>query len=164
MEKNQRHEVPSIYKKFSTLIRIALVHVNQFFFRTYDREYFLKYLADLWMDIGAYHRAIVLCKAAQQISDSPQARATIGWCYLELNEPGLALPYLESAWSKMKDPGLTLSLANCHWRLSNDVEAQKIVDWLEAFPPSHAPQEWFDNFNELKKAMGKARPGSYRKL
>lgn len=145
-----------IFKKVVTVAHIGFAYVIQFVFRKYDWEYFWNFTADLWMDINAYHRAIASCRKALESSKSPQALYNIGWCYLHLGKPAMALPYLEEAWEKMREPSLALSLACCHLQLGNDENAKVILDRLETFPPAHVPREWHDYFNELRVALSQA--------
>lgn len=149
----ERGSSVGVIKKISTIVHILLAYMVQFTLRKFDWEYFWNYVADLWMDVDSYHRAIVASRRAQQISDSPRASASIGWCYLQLGFPDLALPYLVAAWSKMKEPTLSLSILRCYWQLGNDKEAKQIVDFLDAFPPFQVPPSWFDEFNHIKKLL-----------
>lgn len=158
-------ESPGILKRLETLLHISLAYLIQFVFRKYDWEYFWNYVADLWMYLNAYNRAIVASRKAKKISNSPHSTAAIGWCYLQLNQPAVALPYLEKAWEKMKEPGLALSLASCHWRLTNDDKVKFFIDYIETFPPTNVERinpDWTDEFNRLKQYLKEKSESSNR--
>ena len=85
-----------------------------------------------------HDEAYALIRRALELEpESPAILDSMGWVLYRLGRPQEALPYLEQAWARQRDPEIAAHLGEVRWSLGQVDAAREI--WLEAiveFPGS----------------------------
>lgn len=136
---------------------MCIVYFLQCLFGIYDREYFLLWIADRWDELNCFRWTITVGQKALKISNSPKALFHVGRSYMRLHQYQKALPYLEAAWSKMKDYSLALNLALCYKILDDKNKAKEVLGSLEIYSPEYMPLGWFYHYKSLLSSLGQEK-------
>ena len=86
-------------------------------------------------------------RALELEPESPAILDSMGWVLFRLGRPQEALPYLEQAWARQRDPEIAAHLGEVRWSLGRIDAARDI--WLEAIVEFPGSQILLDTMGRL---------------